>query len=185
MLKVVPVSYPVDPHVHCHMQSMMECHNVSGRPEDDDGLQNINILEIEGSRDVAAPDIPIDPMNRLLKIRTFNIGPEENPKFASVWDYWDEETMAKIIDLLYEFQDLFPTKFSEMKGILGNLGEMKIPLKPDVKPVRQRPYRLNPRHKEKVKDELDRMLDAGIIDPMEESEWINSMVVQDKKTGEV
>ena len=46
-------------------------------------------------------------------------------------------------------------------------------------------YRLNPRYKERVKDELDRMLDAGIIEPVEESEWISPMVVQDKKMGEV
>ena len=71
-----------------------------------------------------------------MKIRKVNVGIEENPKFASVGDYWDEETMAKITDLLHEFQDIFPTKFLEMKGILGDLGEMKIPLKPDVKPVR-------------------------------------------------
>ena len=43
--------------------------------------------------------------------------------------------MEKIMDLIHEFQDLFPTKFSEMKGILGDLGEMKIPLKLDAKPV--------------------------------------------------
>ena len=49
----------------------------------------------------------------------------------------------------------------------------------------QRPYHLNPRYKEQVKDELDRMLDARIIDPVEESEWISPMVGQDKKTGEV
>ena len=29
------------------------------------------------------------------------------------------------------------------------------------------------------------MLDAGIIEPVEELEWISLMVVQDKKTGEV
>ena len=29
------------------------------------------------------------------------------------------------------------------------------------------------------------MLEAGIIEPVEESEWINPMVVQDKKTGEI
>ena len=63
VLKVVPVTYPVDPHVHCHMQSMMECYNVSSKPEDDDELWNINILETKGSRDVTAPDIPIDPMS--------------------------------------------------------------------------------------------------------------------------
>ena len=69
------------------MQSMMECYNVSGEPEDDDDIQNINILEMKGSRDVAAPYIPIDPMNRPLKIRKVNIGMEKNPKFASVGDY--------------------------------------------------------------------------------------------------
>jgi len=29
------------------------------------------------------------------------------------------------------------------------------------------------------------MLDAGIIEPMEESEWIGLMVVKDKKIGEI
>ena len=82
-------------------------------------------------------------MSQPLKIRKFNIGMEENPKFASVGDYWDEDTMSKITNLLHQFKDLFPTKFSKMKGILGYLGEMKIPLKPNVKPVRQRPYLLN------------------------------------------
>ena len=53
----------------------------------------------------------------------------------NIGDYWDEETMGNITDLFHEFQDLFPTKFSEMKGILGDLGEMKIPLKLDAKPV--------------------------------------------------
>jgi hypothetical protein len=69
-----------------------------------------------------------------------------------------------------------------MKGIKGPMGEMKIPLKPDARPVKQRPYRLNPKYKKKVKIELDRMLEAGIIEPVEESEWISPMVVQDKKT---
>ena len=93
--------------------------------------------------------------------------------------------MAKITDLLHEFQDLFPTKFTEMKGILGDLGEMKISLNPDAKPVRQRSHRLNLRYKERIKVELDQMLDVGIIEPVEESEWISPMVVQDKKIGEV
>ena len=52
--------------------------------------------------------------------------------------------MKNIIDLLHEFQDLFPMNFSEMKGILGDLGEMKISLKPEVKPVKQQSYCLNP-----------------------------------------
>ena len=72
-----------------------------------------------------------------------------------------------------------------MKGILGDLGEMNIPLKPNEKPICQRLYRLNPRYKDHVKDEIDKMLDVGIIEPIEELEWISQMVVQDKKTCEI
>ena len=91
----------------------------------------------------------------------------ENPKFSNIGDYWDNEIVGKIIDLLHEFQDMFPTKFSEMKGIVWDLGEMKIPLNPNAKPIKQWSYRLNPRYKEKVKTELDQMFDAGIIKPVE------------------
>ena len=109
----------------------------------------------------------------------------KDPKFSNVGDYWDEGNMVKITDLQHEFQDLFPTKSAEMKGILGDLGEMEIPLKADVKLVKQRPYQLNPRYKERVKANLDRMLDAGIIESMEEFEWICPMVVEDKKMWEI
>ena len=85
---------------------------MSGELQDDDELQNINIPETEGSRDVASPDVSTDPMTQLLKIKKVNIGTNKNPKFTNVGDYWDEETMAKITYLLHEFQYLFLTKFS-------------------------------------------------------------------------
>ena len=94
--------------------------------------------------------------------------------------------VSKVTELLHEYQDLFPTKFSEMKGILGDIGVIKIPLKADAKPVKQRPYRLNPKYKEKFRMELDKMLAAGIIEPVEESKWVSPMVVQENKTkGEI
>jgi hypothetical protein len=69
-----------------------------------------------------------------------------------------------------------------MKGIKGPMGEMRIHLKPDMKPVKQRPYRLNLKYKEKLKIELDKILEVGIIEPVEELEWISPMVVQEKTT---
>ena len=44
---------------------------------------------------------------------------------------------------------------------------------------------MNPRYKDRVKTELDQMLDAGIIEQVEELEWRSPMVVQEKKTGEI
>jgi hypothetical protein len=69
-----------------------------------------------------------------------------------------------------------------MKGIKGPMGEMRIPSKPGANPVKQRPYRLNLKYKEKVKIELDRMMEAVIIEPVKELEWISPMFVQEKKT---
>ena len=50
-------------------------------------------------------------------------------------NYWDDKTIGQVVDLLQEYQDLFPTKFEDMKGILGDLGVMRIPLKKGAKPV--------------------------------------------------
>lgn len=72
-------------------------------------------------------------------------------------------------------------KFSDLKGIVGDLGVMKITLKPNAKLVKQRPYWLNPKYKEKVHKELDKMLEAIIIEPVEEFDWVSPMVVPEKK----
>jgi len=58
---------------------------------------------------------------------------------------------------------------------------MKIKLKPDSRNVKHKPYRLNPKIKEKVKKELDKMLAAGLIFLIEEAEWVSPIVIQSKK----
>jgi hypothetical protein len=81
------------------------------------------------------------------------------------------------VDLLHEYQYLFPTTFSDITWIAGELGEMRIPLKLDAKQVKHRPYRLNPRYKEKVKEEIYCMLKVGVIELVEELECLSPMVV--------
>lgn len=115
------------------------------------------------------------------KIRQVNIGMEAKPKFVKIRDYWDDTRVDKVTGLLCEYQDLFPTKLTNLKGIIGDLGMMNITLKPNVKLVKQRPYCLNIKYKEKVRLELDKMLAVGIIELVEESDWVRPMVVQEKK----
>lgn len=68
-----------------------------------------------------------------------NTGSDAQPKFVNIGDYWDEDIVDKVTELLREYQDLCPTKFSDLKGIVGDLGVMKITLKPDANPVKHRP----------------------------------------------
>jgi hypothetical protein len=96
----------------------------------------VNITETEGQRDIEGLGVELPFIGQSIKIKKFNIGIEQTPKLANVGDYWDDATIDKITELLHEYQDLFPTKFTEIKGIKGNMGEMRIPLKLDAMPVK-------------------------------------------------
>jgi hypothetical protein len=62
---------------------------------------------------------------------------------------------------------------------------MKILLRTEERLIRHRPYKLNPKYKKKFEAEIDRMIEARIIEPMEELEWISPLVVQEKKQGRI
>lgn len=136
--------------------------------DDEDDTRNINIPETKGSPKVCGPMIEDPDIIVPLKTKQVNIGREEELKYAMLGEYWDDAMVNKVVELLRKYQDLFPTKITKLKGILGNLGVMKITLKPDAKLVEQCPYHLNLKYKEKVHEELDKMLAAGIIEPVEE-----------------
>jgi hypothetical protein len=106
---------------------------------------------MEGEREVEGPSLESKAFVAPIKVKKVNIGTEENPKMERIGDYWDEHTLERITELLHEYSGLFLSTFIEMKGIADELGEMKIPLKLDARPVRQRPYMLNPVYKKKVK----------------------------------
>jgi hypothetical protein len=167
----------------------IECYKIEKdleSPDDLEELRNLAIKETEGNREIQniIPSQTDGSYNHPLKLCKVNIGTTEKPKIAMVGDYWDEKTSQEIQSLLREYEDLFPKTFSELKGIKGVMGEMKIELKPGSKPVRHRPYCLNPRVKEKVKREIDKMLEAGLIFAVEEAEWVSPIVIQRKKGTE-
>ena len=114
----------------------MSCYHVQEEALDEDDLCNIHIEEAEGERYVEGPPIESKVISMPIKVKKVNIGTIEHPKMASIGDYWDEQTVERITELLRVYSDLFPTTFTEMKGIVGELGEMNIPLKLEARPVR-------------------------------------------------
>ena len=76
---------------------------------------------------------------------------------------------------------MFPKMFSELNGIKGFMGEMKIELKSGLNLVRHIQYHINPRLQEKVKKEIDKMLEAGLVFAVEEAKWVSPIVIQRKK----
>ncbi|KAH9330126.1 hypothetical protein KI387_002234 [Taxus chinensis] len=151
-----------------------------------DGEQE-EILDVShsvGTREVVDnADTHAHTYHEHLKTKKVNIGSGEEPKETIIGDYWSENEVFKIIDLLQEFEDLFSHGYHELKGVHHSLGEMKIKLKDNAHPVRKRPYQINPNLHVKVMEEIDKMIASRIIEAMEESDWINLMVINIKKDG--
>jgi hypothetical protein len=86
-------------------------------PDDLEELRHLTFQESEGSREVKdtiSNDVS-SSYTKPLKLWKVNIGTDEHPKLASIGDYWDEQTMTEIQALLWEYEDLFPTKFFRIK----------------------------------------------------------------------
>jgi len=67
---------------------------------------------------VCSPKIEDPDIMAPLKTKLINIRTEEELKYAMLGDYWDDATVEKVIELLCEYRYLFPTKITELKGIL-------------------------------------------------------------------
>lgn len=91
---------------------------------------------MEGHHEVQGPQIENLDITAPVKTKQVNICMKVEPKTMKIGDYWDDLMVDKVTELLYEYQDLFLTKFTDFKGIVGDLGVMKITLKPDVKLVK-------------------------------------------------
>ena len=71
----------------------------------------------------------------------------------------------------------------DLKGISPTLCQHKINLEADTKPVRDPQRRLNPKMKEVVRKEILKLLEAGIIYPVADSQWVSPVHCVPKKGG--
>ena len=74
--------------------------------------------------------------------------------------------------LLKEFLDVFAWTPLDLKGIPPELGQYHIDLMDGFVPIKQRQYRLNPKYSLMVKEEIDRLLEAGLIYSVNNLEWV-------------
>ena len=71
----------------------------------------------------------------------------------------------------------------DLKGISPTLCQHKIKLEKDAKPVVDHQGRLNPKMKEVVRNEILKLLEAGIIYHVADSQWVSHVHCVPKKGG--
>ena len=89
----------------------------------------------------------------------------------------------KLLRVLREFKEALGWSIADMMGISPAICMHKILLEDGVKPVRQVQRRLNLKMMEVVKDEVVKLLEAGIIYSISDNNWVSLVQVVPKKSG--
>ena len=114
-----------------------------------------------------------------------NIGSAENPTMVKLSKALRPYLKTKYISLLSSFTNVFSWDYSDLKSYETSIIQHIIPIKPNQKPFRQKLRRINPKLLPSIENEVNQLYKAGIIVPIQFSDWISNLVLVRKKTGEI
>ena len=87
-----------------------------------------------------------------------------------------------MLDILEEHKEAIGWTIADIKGISPSMVMHQIHLEENAKTSREPQRCLNPVLKEVVKAEIIKLLDAGIIYPISDSQWVSLIQVVPKKS---
>jgi hypothetical protein len=111
------------------------------------------------------------------QLKKLNLGNEGNPKQVLINAMLPISFQTKIKKLLGNYHDVFAWSYKDLMGIPREICEHKIELVVNVQPIKQRQYRMNPNYALKVKKDIDKLLDAIFIYPIETTYWLFPLVI--------
>lgn len=133
----------------------------------------------EISRPLEEDREPIQPQKEPLEL--VNLGTEEDKKEVRVGASLDAKVKAKLVELLKEYSDVFAWSYQDMPGLDASIVEHKLPLKPECPPVKQKLRRTHPDMAKKIKEEVQKQIDAGFLVTSVYPKWLENVVSCQRK----
>ncbi|XP_015969312.1 uncharacterized protein LOC107492768 [Arachis duranensis] len=114
-----------------------------------------------------------------------DIGNGDYPRPTYVSKMLPDDFKQEMVKILKEYCYCFAWDYAEMPGLNRELVEHQLPLKVNVKPVKQPPRRFTPEVVQKIKEEVERLLKAKFIRTARYVNWISNIVPVMKKNGKL
>ncbi len=83
-----------------------------------------------------------------------------------------------------KFKDVFAWSYKELKGIPKSICKHKIELITNARPIKQRPYQIDPNYARRVREDLDKK-HTQFIFPTKTTQWLSPLVIILKKNGKL
>jgi hypothetical protein len=92
----------------------------------------------------------------------------------------------EIIEMLKVYMCCFAWDYTEMPGFNRDLIEHRLPIKASFRTYKQGARNFKLENVLRVKEEVDRLLQPGFIQPCRYPDWVSNIVLVDKKnTGKI
>jgi predicted nucleotidyltransferase len=88
---------------------------------------------------------------------------------------------VELIMLLKEYVDRFAWDYTEIPGLSPELVEHQLPIKKGFRTFKQNPHLFNSTIYDRIKEEINRLLQVGFIQPCRYAEWVSNIVPIEKK----
>ena len=154
---------------------------------DHPNVNNLLIAESESNNDIGTPNDKQEkrPVQISQQIKEINLGTEEEPQMVKIADTADAAESQKWVEFLKQYKSIFAWSYRDMQGLDPEIIMHSLPIKSDCKPVKQKLRRMRPELSSKVKEEIDKQLEAGLLEVVDYPEWLANIVVVPKKDGRI
>ncbi|GAU51875.1 hypothetical protein TSUD_416600 [Trifolium subterraneum] len=125
----------------------------------------------------------IQPHEEVIEL--INLGSEEEKKEIKIGASLEASVKGRVIALLREYVDIFAWSYQDMPGLDPEIVEHHLPLKPECPPVKQKLRRTHPDMALRIKEEVQKQIDAGFLITSEYPQWLANIVPVPKKDGKV
>ncbi|XP_039687848.1 uncharacterized protein [Medicago truncatula] len=119
------------------------------------------------------------------ELEVINLGTKEDKKEIKVGASLETSVKKQVIELLKEYVDVFAWSYQDMPGLDTDIVVHHLPLKPECPPVKQKLRRTRPDMALKIKEEVQKQIDAGFLITSNYPQWLANIVPVPKKDGKV
>ncbi|XP_070015676.1 uncharacterized protein [Nicotiana sylvestris] len=110
-----------------------------------------------------------------------NLGSSEEVRETKISIFTDGKTRDALIQLLFEFKDVFTWSYDDMPRLSVDLVVHKLSTYPNCPPVQQKQRKFKTDISDKIKEEVMKQLKAGVIRVVRYTTWLDNVVPVPKK----
>ena len=134
---------------------------------------------------VKTMDVAYWTHNEQDKLRLLNLGTIDDPKLVKSNANLNPQLTTAATLLFREYRDVFAFSYEDLRVIWEHIATHRIKLDTAISPSHQAWYCMNPNYAKAVKEDLEKLLNAGFIEPVDHATWLSPIVVVPKKNGKL